>query len=38
LWQDGKLYLGGVTNRAQLSFEREFLSILASLDQSEGQV
>ncbi|MEB3295277.1 MAG: cytochrome c biogenesis protein [Synechococcales bacterium] len=28
LWQDGKLYLGGITNRAQVTFEREFLSIL----------
>jgi cytochrome c biogenesis protein len=31
LWQDGQLYLGGVTNRAQVSFEREFLSILEAL-------
>ncbi|MBE9028517.1 cytochrome c biogenesis protein [filamentous cyanobacterium LEGE 11480] len=32
LWQDGRLYLGGVTNRAQVGFEREFLSILDTLE------
>jgi cytochrome c biogenesis protein len=31
LWENGQLYLGGVTNRAQVSFEREFLSILEAL-------
>jgi cytochrome c biogenesis protein len=33
LWQDGKIYLGGITNRAQVAFEREFLTILDELDQ-----
>jgi cytochrome c biogenesis protein len=33
LWQDGQLYLGGITNRAQVSFEREFLMILEKIDQ-----
>ncbi len=32
LWEDGNLYLGGVTNRAQVSFEREFLNILDTLE------
>ncbi len=36
LWQDGKLYLGGVTNRAQVSFEREFLSMMESIAPSDG--
>jgi cytochrome c biogenesis protein len=31
LWQDGKIYLGGVTNRAQVAFEREFLTLLENL-------
>jgi cytochrome c biogenesis protein len=31
---DGKLYLGGKTNRAQVTFEREFLALL---DQWENQ-
>jgi cytochrome c biogenesis protein len=31
LWQDGQLYLGGITNRAQVTFEREFLGILDQL-------
>jgi cytochrome c biogenesis protein len=35
LWQDGQLYLGGVTNRAQVSFEREFLSIMEGITPSD---
>jgi len=31
LQQDGKLYIGGRTNRAQVSFERELLSVLDEL-------
>lgn len=34
LWQNGKLYLGGTTNRAQVAFEREFLGILDRLSGS----
>ncbi|MBW4540842.1 MAG: cytochrome c biogenesis protein [Myxacorys chilensis ATA2-1-KO14] len=34
LQQDDTLYIGGRTNRAQVTFEREFLSIL---DQLDGQ-
>jgi cytochrome c biogenesis protein len=36
LWQDGQLYLGGVTNRAQVAFEREFLSMMESIAPSDG--
>lgn len=32
LSQDGKLYIGGRTNRAQVGFEREMLTILADLE------
>jgi cytochrome c biogenesis protein len=32
LWQDGQLYVGGVTNRAQVLFEREFIEILTTID------
>ena len=38
LWaleKDGKLYLGGRTNRAQLTFEREFLALLEQVGQTE---
>jgi cytochrome c biogenesis protein len=34
LYEDGKLYLGGTTNRAQVTFEREFIGILDSLEKS----
>ena len=34
LYQDGKLYLGGTTNRAQVTFEREFIGILDSLEKN----
>ncbi len=37
LAQDGKLYIGGRTNRAQVTFEREFLGILDELDQSSTE-
>jgi cytochrome c biogenesis protein len=33
LWQEGTLYMGGITNRAQVTFEREFLEILETLDR-----
>ena len=32
LEQDGKFYIGGKTNRAQVTFEREFLGLLAQLE------
>jgi cytochrome c biogenesis protein len=32
LEKDGKFYLGGKTNRAQVTFEREFLALLAQLE------
>ncbi|OUC11541.1 MAG: cytochrome C biogenesis protein CcsB [Alkalinema sp. CACIAM 70d] len=35
LWQEGKLYLGGTTNRAQVAFEQEFLGILEQLSAAE---
>ncbi|HIK17334.1 MAG TPA: cytochrome c biogenesis protein [Leptolyngbyaceae cyanobacterium M33_DOE_097] len=34
LQHDGKLYIGGRTNRAQVTFEREVLSMLEQLDES----
>lgn len=34
LYENGKLYLGGTTNRAQVTFEREFINILDQLTQS----
>jgi len=34
LQHDGKLYIGGRTNRAQVTFEREVLSLLEQLDES----
>lgn len=33
LQKDGKLYIGGQTNRAQVVFEREFLELLDKLNQ-----
>lgn len=36
LYQDGKLYVGGRTNRAQVAFEREILDTLDRLSQSHG--
>jgi cytochrome c biogenesis protein len=33
LWQDGQLYVGGTTNRAQVTFEREFLALVQALEQ-----
>ena len=35
LQKDGKLYFGGRTNRAQLTFEREFLALLEEVNQTE---
>lgn len=35
LQKDGKLYLGGRTNRAQLTFEREFLALLEQVGETE---
>ncbi|HEY9908943.1 MAG TPA: cytochrome c biogenesis protein, partial [Thermosynechococcaceae cyanobacterium] len=35
LQQDGKLYFGGRTNRAQLTFEREFLGLLDQVSKRE---
>lgn len=35
LQQDGKLYIGGRTNRAQVAFEREMLAILDRLSADE---
>jgi cytochrome c biogenesis protein len=32
---DGKLYVGGRTNRAQVSFEREVVEILDKLAESK---
>lgn len=36
LQQDGTLYIGGRTNRAQVTFEREFLSILDQLEDGKS--
>ncbi len=33
---EGKLYIGGRTNRAQVTFEREVLAILEQLDATQG--
>jgi cytochrome c biogenesis protein len=38
LWQGGTLYMGGTTNRAQVTFEREFLEILDTLDRSSQEI
>jgi cytochrome c biogenesis protein len=35
LYENGKLYLGGTTNRAQVTFEREFIGILDRLSTPE---
>lgn len=35
LQKNGKLYVGGKTNRAQVAFEREFLTLLEQLGQKE---
>lgn len=37
LEKDGAVYIGGRTNRAQVSFEREFLGILEAIDQGESE-
>ncbi|BAU10865.1 cytochrome c biogenesis protein Ccs1 [Leptolyngbya sp. NIES-3755] len=37
LEQDGAIYIGGRTNRAQVTFEREFLGILDAIDQNEAE-
>jgi cytochrome c biogenesis protein len=37
LQQEGKLYIGGRTNRAQVAFERELLSILDQLNDPSTQ-
>jgi cytochrome c biogenesis protein len=36
LQQDGNVYIGGRTNRAQVTFEREFLALLDQLEQPEA--
>ncbi|NBD32564.1 MAG: cytochrome c biogenesis protein, partial [Cyanobacteria bacterium] len=38
LQTDHSLYLGGKTNRAQVSFEQEFLEILTALEKEEPQL
>ncbi|MBE9190426.1 cytochrome c biogenesis protein [Gloeocapsopsis crepidinum LEGE 06123] len=35
LQKDGKLYIGGKTNRAHVAFEREFLTLLEQLGQKQ---
>jgi cytochrome c biogenesis protein len=37
LYQDGKIYLGGITNRAQVAFEREFFEVLQELETSTDE-
>jgi cytochrome c biogenesis protein len=37
LQQDGKFYIGGRTNRAQVAFERETIEILESLESANSQ-
>ena len=37
LEKDGAIYIGGRTNRAQVTFEREFLGILEAIDQSQSE-
>lgn len=37
LQQDGKLYIGGKTNRAQVTFEREMLTMLDRLDAAPAE-
>lgn len=36
LQQDGNVYIGGRTNRAQVTFEREFLALLDQLEQPKA--
>ncbi|HIK46581.1 MAG TPA: cytochrome c biogenesis protein ResB, partial [Leptolyngbyaceae cyanobacterium M65_K2018_010] len=36
LEQDGVLYVGGRTNRAQVAFERELLGLLEALDAAKA--
>ncbi|HTL89694.1 MAG TPA: cytochrome c biogenesis protein [Leptolyngbya sp.] len=36
LEKDGAIYIGGRTNRAQVTFEREFLGILDAIDQDQA--
>jgi cytochrome c biogenesis protein len=38
LEKDGKLYIGGRTNRAQVAFEREIIEVLQQLKTSSPQV
>lgn len=38
LEKDGKLYIGGRTNRAQVAFEREFIEVLQELQTSSPQI
>jgi cytochrome c biogenesis protein len=37
LQKDGQLYIGGLTNRAQVAFEREMLEILERLDTQKQE-
>ncbi|MBN8560595.1 MAG: cytochrome c biogenesis protein [Leptolyngbya sp. UWPOB_LEPTO1] len=37
LEKDGAIYIGGRTNRAQVTFEREFLGILEAIDQGKSE-
>lgn len=37
LEKDGSIYIGGRTNRAQVTFEREFLGILEAIDQAKSE-
>ncbi|MBD1821060.1 cytochrome c biogenesis protein [Cyanobacteria bacterium FACHB-DQ100] len=37
LEKDGAIYIGGRTNRAQVTFEREFLGILDAIDQNQTE-
>lgn len=37
LEKDGAIYIGGRTNRAQVTFEREFLGILEAIEQSKSE-
>lgn len=37
LEQEGAVYIGGRTNRAQVTFEREFLGILDAIDQNGAE-
>lgn len=37
LEKDGAIYIGGRTNRAQVTFEREFLGMLDAIDQNQTE-